>query len=192
MQKIALIGTGRLGSALALALDRAGYAISDLIYRNTPPRDEVLNGFKNRPRVDTLSTPIEADIVIIATQDAEIPNAVRQLGASLQGAPTVVHTSGSLSSNVLSELSSLGCQVGSMHPLLSVSEPLAGADRFSGAFFCVEGTSNAVQTMEKMVATLGGRAFSVETEKKALYHAAAVTASGHLRRTHRYCKRNAE
>jgi predicted short-subunit dehydrogenase-like oxidoreductase (DUF2520 family) len=180
MQKIALIGAGRLGSALALALDREGYVVTDLLYRSTPPPAEVLAILDQRPRVGTLSTRIDADIVIIATQDAEIANVAQELGSFLEDAPIVIHTSGSLSSGVLSPLSSRGCPVGSMHPLLSVSDPISGADRFSGSFFCIEGTPAALPTIQDLVAALGGRAFTVPAEKKAMYHAAAVTASGHI------------
>jgi predicted short-subunit dehydrogenase-like oxidoreductase (DUF2520 family) len=70
--------------------------------------------------------------------------------------------------------------MGSMHPLVSVSDPLAGADSLQGAFYCVEGDAAAVRQARAIVRDLKGQSFSIDTEEKALYHAAAVMASGHV------------
>jgi predicted short-subunit dehydrogenase-like oxidoreductase (DUF2520 family) len=67
-----------------------------------------------------------------------------------------------------------------MHPLVSVSDPVFGAEKFEGAFFCLEGDAPAVKAAREIVAALRGHSFAIETSKKPLYHAAAVTASGHL------------
>jgi len=67
-----------------------------------------------------------------------------------------------------------------MHPLVSVSEPRAGAEALCGAFYCLEGDEAALRVARLIVRDLKGRSFSIPPERKALYHAAAVMASGHL------------
>ena len=67
-----------------------------------------------------------------------------------------------------------------MHPLVSVSDAFLGAERFAGVYFCIEGEAAAVAAATSLAISLGGKAFSIPTDSKPLYHAAAVTASGHL------------
>jgi predicted short-subunit dehydrogenase-like oxidoreductase (DUF2520 family) len=64
--------------------------------------------------------------------------------------------------------------------LVSVSDAARGARNFAGAYFCVEGERRAVALGKIIVRRLGGKSFSIETKHKTLYHAAAVTAAGHL------------
>jgi predicted short-subunit dehydrogenase-like oxidoreductase (DUF2520 family) len=88
--------------------------------------------------------------------------------------------SGSFSSDVLEDLKNIGCSIGSIHPLVSVSDAFLGRERFKNAYFCVEGQIAAVKLAKGIVEDLQGKSFSIETKYKSLYHAAAVMASGHL------------
>lgn len=120
---------------------------------------------------------------MIATPDSQIPETVEQLAAnqSLKQRQTVfLHTSGALSSAVLLDLKSANAQIGSLHPLVSVSDQKTGAKKFANAYFCVEGDDAAVARAETIVAVLNGRSFTIPTQNKVLYHAAAVLSAGHL------------
>ena len=57
---------------------------------------------------------------------------------------------------------------------------MIGSSRFSGAYVCIEGDETAAEIGRELATKIGSRPFSIATEKKALYHAAAVTACGHL------------
>ncbi|HYG82766.1 MAG TPA: DUF2520 domain-containing protein, partial [Pyrinomonadaceae bacterium] len=92
---------------------------------------------------------------------------------------TALHASGALSSEALRALRGVGFATGSVHPLISVSDAVQGADSFESAFFCVEGEPRAARAARSIVRALGGRSFSIGAKDKALYHAAAVMASGH-------------
>lgn len=179
---IAIIGVGKVGGALALALSKNGYEISQLVTRTYEKAREIAELIEPRPQI--LSSQefenISADIVFIATQDSEIPQVVEKLATDLEHLPYVFHTSGALSSAVLKSLSDDGCEVGSIHPLISISNPQLGAERFKDAYFCVEGDSDAVRIANHIVRDLKAQSFSIKTEYKTLYHAAAVTACGHL------------
>jgi predicted short-subunit dehydrogenase-like oxidoreductase (DUF2520 family) len=69
---------------------------------------------------------------------------------------------------------------GGIHPLISISDAVVGADTFGGAFFCIEGNETAVSAATTIATSLGGRTFSIPSDRKTLYHAAAVTACGHV------------
>ena len=182
MQTVSIIGVGRIGGALALALDAENNQIENLIVREKEKAEIIRGKLKSKPRIFNLADAekIESKIIFICTQDTEIGNVAEILRAKLKGNPFVFHTSGALSSEILNELKKIGCRTGSIHPLVSVSDSSRGAENFRGAFFCVEGENEAVEIAEKIVADVGGESFSIATEYKTLYHAAAVTACGHL------------
>lgn len=179
---VAIIGVGRLGGALALALSEKKYNISQLVSRNHEKANRIAELLETRPQILKPEEigQVEADVAFITTQDSEIPKVVKSLVDDLEHLPYIFHTSGSLSSKILNDLSREGCEVASFHPLISISDAKSGAKHFKNAYFCVEGDSEAVIAANQIVRDLEGIPFSVGTKDKTLYHAAAVTASGHL------------
>ncbi len=180
--KISIIGAGRLGGALAIALSKKGFEIENLAARTIEKATRLAVLIEPPPKIINSDefAAITSDVIFICTQDSEIAVVARQLKEKLTVQPIVFHTSGALSSEILTDLSRAGCAVGSIHPLISVSDAVFGAEKLTGAYFCVEGDAKAVETGEKIVRQLGGNPFSLATQSKTLYHAAAVTACGHL------------
>ena len=177
-----IIGTGRVGGALAIALTRKNYTVENLVARNFRDAEKIAGLIKPPPKIvpaDDFSA-IHSDVILITTPDSEIENVAGRLAGSVGKKQQVFHTSGSLSSEILKDLKAAGCQTGSIHPLVSISDARLGAERFADAYFCIEGDEQAIITAQKIVETLGGKFFSIATEYKTLYHAAAVMACGHL------------
>jgi predicted short-subunit dehydrogenase-like oxidoreductase (DUF2520 family) len=179
---LTIIGAGRLGTALAIALSRQRFAIKTLVGRRLS---------KTRKSAALLDAPVEVlaakkiaklqptQIIIIATPDDQIAKVAEEL-SKLNVASTVLHTSGALSSDVLSGLAKKGWHTGSIHPLISVSDSVSAADEFKGAYWCVEGSRPAIRVGKELISILGGKSFSISTSAKPLYHAAAVMTSGNV------------
>lgn len=183
MNKVAIVGIGRLGGALALALSGKGYDVAYLVHRTRKIAELVASEISPRPILIGETAGLgeyDPDIVIITTGDPEIGLVADQLCTTLKGRPTILHTSGSLSSKILSGLADIGCSIGSIHPLLSVSSHRIGDDAFEGAYFCVEGDAVGHAVGVELAAALGGMPFVVDSEWKSLYHAAAVMTCGHV------------
>ncbi|MEO6334129.1 MAG: DUF2520 domain-containing protein [Pyrinomonadaceae bacterium] len=184
MQSVSIIGIGRIGGALAIALSRSGvFEIDYLVHRDRSTSTLISPLLPKTVRFISWSDglpDIESDIVLITTADPDIGLVADAVRGRLKRSSVVMHTSGSLSSQSLSALSDAGHPTASVHPLLSVSDAISGSDNFANAFFCVEGHESGVRTAESIVTALGGQSFSIDPEKKPLYHAAAVTACGHL------------
>ncbi len=180
--KISIIGIGRLGGALAIALSKKNFEVENLFVRNSQTVEKIAGAIDPRPQILTGKdfSQIESDVILIAAQDAEIEKIAAELSENLKTRPIIFHMSGALSSGILEKLKQIGCAVGSIHPLVSISDAQIGAEKFKGAFFCVEGDARAVEIGEKIVDALGGKSFTLTAENKILYHAAAVTACGHL------------
>ncbi|HEX9628605.1 MAG TPA: DUF2520 domain-containing protein [Pyrinomonadaceae bacterium] len=182
------MGAGRLGTALALALATRGYPIRALAARRqSRARKSISLAGLPSPILalgaDQLEQLPPSDLVLITTPDdviADIARNFAKLRRSARHRATFLHTSGALSSAVLSPLAKAGFHTGSMHPLVSISLPKAGAGALDGAFYCVEGDSVAMRFAKMIVRDLNGTAFTIKPESKALYHAAAVMASPHL------------
>ena len=193
---VAIIGSGRLGSALAIALDESGYSVRALVARRVSQAQKAAELLSpSTPLVQALGVKELAklaptDLTLITTPDDAIEETANKLArleksrANLKSGGTtgriVLHTSGALSSVVLSPLAESGLHTGSLHPLVSVSDPRSGAKGLRGAFYCVEGDKVATRLARRIVEDFGGRSFSIAPESKALYHAAALTAAGHL------------
>jgi predicted short-subunit dehydrogenase-like oxidoreductase (DUF2520 family) len=184
---------------LALALAPRGYRIEALVARsvNHARRAAKLINTKSKP-LALASTQLEdlprSDILFITTPD----DCVREVAAGLaattgcireledsgkdkgNGGRTALHASGALSSDALQSLRDAGFATGSMHPLVSVSDSIHGAESLGSAFFCLEGSTVALRVARALVRELGAQSFSISAEDKALYHAAAVMASGHV------------
>ncbi|MCO6512546.1 MAG: DUF2520 domain-containing protein [Aridibacter famidurans] len=183
MRKICVIGPGRAGGALAVALSKGGEHVSHLVARTRAKASAVAGAIDLAPEVlspDDIAS-VEADIFLITVNDERIEDVAGSISraADVKG-KIALHVSGSRSSSVLSALSEAGASVGSMHPLVSISDPLIGSSRFRGVYFCVEGDPEAVFTARELAGSLGGVPFEIPTAGKPLYHASAVVASGHL------------
>src|SRR5580765_7216697 len=155
---VVIIGPGRLGTALAIGLSQSGYHIQTLIGRRTSSLKKAA-ALLDAPVLllaakDTDKFAV-SDLVIVATPDDAIPSVVSGL-LRRKVAGTVLHTSGALSSDVLSPLAAQGWAVGSIHPLVSVSDPVVGSRSFKGAFWCVEGERRAIQISRRLVRDLEG------------------------------------
>ena len=154
MPTFRVVGPGRAGRSLQLALEKAGWrALAPL------------------GRGDNLAEATDgADVVVIATPDA----AIAEVAAAIHPAPdtAVVHVAGSLGLDVLAP----HARRASVHPIVSLADPARGAARLFGAWFAVAGDPIA----HEIVDALDGHAVTVADDKRTLHHAAAVIASNHL------------
>lgn len=148
-----IVGAGRAGRSFSAALAQVGWQVQ-LVHHDDPG-------------AGPLSRP---DLVLLCVPDA----AVAEVAATLTADPEVVvaHCAGSLGLDVLAEHP----RVASVHPLVALADPVAGAERLRGAWFGVAGDDLVL----RVVHDLGGRAVAVSDEDRATYHAAAVVASNHV------------
>lgn len=183
---VSIIGAGRLGTALTVALSAEGYSIEAVVGRRIQSARRAARMVG--PQTQAFSFNRLADlppskILFITTPDDAIESVAAQLAESIKWSGRgriAMHASGALSSDALTSLRSVGFSTGSMHPLMSVNDPHAGAMRLKLAHFCIEGQPQAVRVARSLVRTLGGKSFSIETRDNALYHAAALMSSGHV------------
>ncbi len=183
---LSIIGSGRLGTTLGMVLSGLGYSIEAVVTRRLATAERAAASISRKTRalpVEKLDELPPSKFLLITTPDDQIPVAADNLARSqserLRGR-IVLHTSGALASDVLASVAEQGSHIGSLHPLVSISEPRSSAPNLEGAFYCVEGDREAVRAARSIVSDLKGHSFSIPSKSKPLYHAAAVMASGHV------------
>lgn len=160
---VAIIGAGRMGRGLSLALREAGVEAA-LIGRTRRPEDTR-----------------RAAVVLIAVPDDAIGVVAADLARdqAVGSGHVVLHLSGLLDRLALHALTVTGAALGSFHPLQSIADPSAAATRLRGAFAALEGDDRAVAAGERVAAALGMRAVRLAPGAKPAYHAGAVIASNY-------------
>jgi predicted short-subunit dehydrogenase-like oxidoreductase (DUF2520 family) len=169
---------------LAIALPRVGYPIHSLVSRRHRRLKQAASLLDAKVTLLVLQKLQQVgQIVLITTPDDQLSSVVTHLAALDINSDQVniaFHTSGAVSSKILSPLSKRGWKTGSIHPLVSVSEPTMGAQSLVAAYWCLEGDRMALQQGRRIVEDLRGQSFSIKSSAKPLYHAAAVMSSGNV------------
>ncbi len=146
----AIVGAGRLGTALAAALRATGLEVEGPLGRGARPGD--------------------VDAVLLCVPDAEIAAAAAAL---TPGAP-VGHCSGATGLDVLA-----GHEAFALHPLMTVPGARAPVFAGAGAAVAGS-TPRALAIAHALAERLGLRATAVADADRAAYHAAASIASNFL------------
>lgn len=177
--KISIIGAGRVGQTLGRLAHTVGYEIIDVVCRTSRSANRAVI-FIGAGKAQSLARVVlsQTDIVFITTPDDQIAKAVELINQSSLKRAVALHTSGALSSEVLQPLKIHGFAVGSCHPLQSFASPNSGLSLIPQTYFCIEGDGRAVRQARRFVKAIGANHFEIAKEKKHLYHAAAVLASG--------------
>jgi predicted short-subunit dehydrogenase-like oxidoreductase (DUF2520 family) len=148
---IAIVGAGRLGTALATALRAVGYDVLGPLGRGADPRG--------------------ASVALLCVPDGEIADAA----AAVTAGPLVGHCSGATGLDVLAPHEAF-----SLHPLMTVPAG-ADPAVFAGAGCAIDGaTPRALAAAEALATALQMRPTRVADEDRAAYHAAASIASNFL------------
>lgn len=169
-----VVGKGRLGRALASALERSGASPSVVSGREASVRpDEVVSAARNSgPGVDLL----------LAVRDDALAGLVASLAAVASRLPAgtvAIHHSGARGADVLAPLGRLGLAIGSCHPLQTFAGSASDSERFEGIAFAVDGSGPGLAAAALLARALGGQPFAIASGKRPLYHlAAALGANG--------------
>ncbi len=150
---IAIVGRGRLGSALAVALRERGYRVAGPF-----------------GRADAIAP---ATLTLLAVPERELVAAAYRVSPD----GIVGHCSASAPLELLAPRERLN-----LHPLMTLNAAVrTTVDVFAGAACAVDGsTDNALLIAQSLGTALGMRPIRVQAQHRALYHAAASMAANYL------------
>lgn len=178
-----IIGAGKLGSALAIALSKAGFCICG-IYSKSEESCQLLCRKLNIDVANNLGTVVrKSDVIFVCLPDNDIENMALRIASHFE--PELIrskvffHVSGALTTEVLKPLENLGAFTGSFHPIQTFADRENGWEKLYDCFFGFEGCNEAGECAETIVGRLNGRLIFISKEHKPLYHAAACIISNY-------------
>ncbi|MDA8331046.1 MAG: DUF2520 domain-containing protein [Candidatus Dormibacteraeota bacterium] len=174
----AVVGAGRMGTALAIRLAQGGHRIGAVASR-TPASAERLALATGAVRVTSPATAaLSCRVTLITVPDSQIAGvaaAVAEAGApdGLSG-HVIAHCAGSLGMDPLRACALAGAAVAVLHPLAPV--PDGDPVSLEGAFATLEADAEAAEPMSELCRWLGLGIIPWGGWDRGLYHAAAVLA----------------
>lgn len=178
-----IIGAGRVGCSLAIALLKKGMPITG-VYSRDVVSARILMKELVCPVFDDISSLVESsDTVFITVPDTSISSVSEQIvkscGRNSLKGKMFLHCSGALTSDELRCICEEGGFTGSLHPIQTFPNRLDSWESMYNISFGFEGSIEAEAAATEVVSLLGGEMFRVSAEGKSLYHAAACVLSNY-------------
>lgn len=200
--RFVIIGAGRLGASLAIALRGRGAYLAGYVAGSEAGRARA-DGWLGGEAALTLSELVATgpDLYIVAVPDQVLPGVADRLAEALRSRgtvstsasptdrsadhPVVAHTSGATSVRILDACADAGASTLVFHPLQTFSDPCSGATRLAGAAIALTAAdpmpgSPALSLGFTVAHLLDARPFVLADDKRGLYHAAASFACNYL------------
>jgi len=171
--RIGFIGAGRLGQALALAMERAGLDVVAVASASPASAAQAAARLGRCEAVPAQQVADRCDLVFITTPDAAIgPAAAAVVWRAGTG---VVHCSGATDvDEALAPAARAGAAVGGFHPMQTFADPEAAARTLAGCTVTVEARDAGLDARLAGIAMqLGCAVNRLPAGMRARYHAAA-------------------
>jgi predicted short-subunit dehydrogenase-like oxidoreductase (DUF2520 family) len=179
---IGVVGAGRVGTALAAALRRAGHrivAVSAVSAASLARIERTLPGTAIRRPEEVIAG---ADLVLLPVPDDVLPGLVAGLaatGAELSGR-LLAHASGRHGLAILEPATRRGAIPLALHPVMTFTGRPDDVDRLAGISFGVTAPDQVRPVAEALVVEMGGEPVFIAEENRDLYHAALAGVANHL------------
>ena len=177
--KLGFIGTGTVGTALAMRLSDRGYRVVAVSSRNHISAKKLAPSISGCQAFDDNQAVADsADFVFVTTPDDTIAGVVSAV--KWHPEQSVVHCSGVASTDILEPARESGVQVGAFHPLQTFANVKQAIDNIPGSTFALEAEEPLLTTLKDIATALNGQCIELKASDKVLYHAAAVMACNYM------------
>jgi predicted short-subunit dehydrogenase-like oxidoreductase (DUF2520 family) len=181
--KFVVLGPGRMGTALTLALTSLGHSV--LAAHGRVPDSRASQQYQSLTGVPVIGWEAlapyvrEADVVLLTVPDKAVTVMAETLADEgwIDNGTVMIHTAGSLSAAALQPVESRGALRLCMHPLQTIADPAKGASLFQGVYFTLDGDDDAILLAQQWIEAWGGIPLSIRPDQRPAYHAAAALAS---------------
>jgi predicted short-subunit dehydrogenase-like oxidoreductase (DUF2520 family) len=179
---VTVVGAGRVGTALAVLLSRAGHRVVGVAGRRGT-KERATRHLPGVPVLPAAEAVTLAEIVLIGVPDDRIAGVASDLVAhgAVRAGQTVAHLSGATGLMALAAARDAGARVLSLHPLQTFPDVDAAIVRVPGSAMAVTAEDEpGFELGERLARDVGARPFRLPDPARPLYHAAAVFASNYL------------
>ena len=180
--RVGVVGAGRAGTALAVALGRAGHEIVAASAVSDSSISRLRQRLPGTPVRQPAEVVAQADLVLLTVPDDVLPGLVAGLaatGAELEGR-LLAHASGRHGLAVLDPAVRAGALPLALHPVMTFTGRPDDIDKLAGIRFGITAPDSLRPVAEVLVLEMGGEPVFIAEEHRDLYHAALATASNYL------------
>ncbi|MFD0270750.1 Rossmann-like and DUF2520 domain-containing protein [Streptomyces sp. NPDC127106] len=179
---VGVVGAGRVGPALARALQLAGHrpvAVSGVSDASRRRAERMLPDVPLVPPAQVLEL---ADLVLLTVPDDALPGLVQGLAetGAVRPGQLLVHTSGRYGASVLDPARRAGALPLALHPAMTFTGTEVDVQRLAGCSFGVTAPDELRLAAEALVIEMGGEPEWIAEADRPLYHAALALGSNHL------------
>jgi predicted short-subunit dehydrogenase-like oxidoreductase (DUF2520 family) len=184
----AVVGPGRVGSALARHWQQSGFRCAGFVGRD-PATIRVALEFAGAGRALTLTEAAGADFVLLSVGDDQLAEVARSAAAQVRRDTLWLHCSGRHDLAPLAPLAAAGARIGSLHPLCPFPTAAIGYARLPGC----PGVIEAAPPVARRLAVLARKAGLVPVVAgggdRVLYHAACALGTNGVTALHELVER---
>lgn len=177
---VAIVGAGRVGTAVGVLLLAAGHTVTAVSGRDATRvrAAEFLPGVRV---VDAAIAVMGATVVVVAVPDDELARVTAEIAPRCRPGTWVVHCSGARGLDVLEAARAAGARRLAVHPLQTFPDVRHAIEELPGCAAAVTADDEEGYAVGEAIARdLGARPFRLPDDARPLYHAAAVLASNDL------------
>lgn len=175
--KFGFIGAGKVGFSLGKYLKENNINISGYYSKSQHSSKEAAI-FTNTQQYNNLEDLIKnSDAIFITTPDNQITDVWNEIKKLPIKEKLICHCSGSISSEVFSNINNHGAYGYSIHPMFAISDKYNSYKNLSKAFITIEGHKKYTEYFKVLFSSFGNSVAIINKDNKTLYHAAAVTVS---------------
>jgi predicted short-subunit dehydrogenase-like oxidoreductase (DUF2520 family) len=171
-----IVGAGRVGTALAVAMTRAGWPVAAVASRDPGRLERFVRLVPTARPMPANAIADEVDLVLLTVPDDAVSDVAA--GIRLYGGQAIVHTSGALGADALAPARAAGTTAASFHPLVAFADLERSVEALRGSTIALEGDAALVGILADLATDLGAQPVLLPPGGKAAYHAAAVLAAG--------------
>ena len=175
--QIGFIGAGKVGFSLGKYLKENNINISGYYSKNEHSSMEatIFTGTKQYKKILDLIN--DSDAIFITTPDSAIEGVWNEIKELPIENKLICHCSGSISSEIFSNINNHGAYGYSIHPMFAISDKYNSYKNLSKAFITIEGNEKHISYLVSLFRNLGNNVAIIDKENKSLYHVASVFAS---------------
>jgi predicted short-subunit dehydrogenase-like oxidoreductase (DUF2520 family) len=180
--RIAVIGAGRVGTALAVLFGRAGHEVVAVSGRDAT-RERAARHLPGVPVLEPAEASAASELAVMSVPDDVLGSVVGGIAAAggFHRGQWIVHVSGASGLDVLDAARAAGARRLAVHPLQTLPTVDLAIERIPGCTVAVTADDeDGYLVAEGLADDLGGNSFRLSDELRPLYHAAAVFASNYL------------
>ncbi|HUO40175.1 MAG TPA: DUF2520 domain-containing protein [Mycobacterium sp.] len=178
-----MISAGRVGTALGVALERAGHVVVACAAVSSASRRLAERRLPDTAILPAHDVAARSELLLLAVPDDELATLVSGLAATgvVRPGAIVAHTSGANGVGILAPLAEQGRIPLAIHPAMTFTGTDEDITRLPDTCFGITAADEVGYAIaQSLVLEIGGEPFRVREDARTLYHAALAHASNHV------------